>query len=127
MAGYADVEALLVGWLAARFPTVRACTELPAALPPQTIQVVRFGGGPGAIPFDLAHVDIDCYAADRAGAHALAASVQAALMYALPGYSTNGSRVLSAECTSGPSWAPYDNTNVRRNTAAYQVRTANPI
>jgi hypothetical protein len=124
---YGDVEAIAVPWLAARFTDARACTELPATLPAKTIQVVRFGGSRPELPYDLANVDVDCYAGDRAAAHLLAERVAHALMYDLPGYRVGGTTVLSVECLNGPSWAPYDNTSVRRMTAAYQFRTHNLI
>lgn len=126
MAGYGDIEKILTGWLASHL-TVRTCTELPATLPAEIVQVVRFGGGRPSIPFDDAHVDVDCYAADRSSAHDLAERVAQALMHDLPGFTSGQVTALSAECLSGPSWAPYDNTSVRRYTAAYLVRTHNPI
>ena len=124
---YVDVEKGLIDWLAAHFPSARVCAELPAELPAQTIQVVRFGGGRPSVPFDEANVDIDCYAATREQARVLAEQVCSAVMYVLPGYKANGAIYLSADCFSAPSWAPYDNTNVRRMTAAYRLRTHNPI
>lgn len=124
---YVDVEKVLIGWLADRFPAARVCAELPADLPEFTIQVVRFGGGRPSVPFDDANVDIDCFAPTRIQARALAEQVCHALMYSLPGYAADGAKFLSAECFSAPSWAPWDNTTVRRMTAAFQIRTHNPI
>lgn len=127
MGQYVDVEKTLVVWLATRFPSARSCTELPATLPPLVVQIQRFGGGRPEIPFDEATVDVDCYAPDRATARDFAEQVAHALMYELPGLKADGAIVLSAECLTAPSWAPYDNTNVRRITAAYLIRTHNPI
>lgn len=124
---YGDVEQITVAWLASRILDARTCTELPAILPAKTIQVVRFGGGRPGIPFDLANVDVDCYAADRATSKGLAERVAHALMFDLPGFTAGGTTVVSVECLSAPSWAPYDNTTVRRMTAAYQFRTHNPV
>jgi hypothetical protein len=125
---YGDIEALLIDWLTPRFTGSRVCAELPATLPDSTIQVVRFGGGRPSVPFDLANVDIDCYGITRAAAHDLAEQVAHGLMFDLPGYwATDGTGVIGVACLSAPNWAPYDNTNVRRMTAAYQIRTHNPI
>ena len=124
---YVDVEKALIGWLAVRFPTSRVCAELPADLPPLTIQVQRFSGGRPTVPFDIANIDVDCYAPDRVQVRELAEQVCHALMYALPRYVADGAIFLSADCFSAPSWAPYDNTSVRRMTAAYSIRTHNPI
>jgi hypothetical protein len=124
---YVDVEKVLIGWLSDRFPAARVCAELPADLPEQTIQVVRLGGGRPAVPFDDANVDIDCYAGNRMAARDLAEQVSHALMYELPGHVADGAIFLAADCFSAPSWAPYDNTTVRRMTAAYRIRTHNPI
>lgn len=127
MGQYLDVEKTLVNWLATRFPSARSCTELPATLPAQVVQVVRFGGGRPTVPFDEATVDVDCYAVDRVSARNFAEDVSHALTFELPGLAVDGAIVLSAECLTAPSWAPYDNTNVRRMTAAYLIRTHNPI
>jgi hypothetical protein len=124
---YGDIEALLVDWLTPRFTSSRLCTELPATLPESTIQVVRFGGGRPMVPFDLPSVDVDCYGQTRSAARGVAEQVAHALVFDLPGFVWAGVRVISVECVSGPSWAPYDNTNVRRLSAAYQIRTHNPI
>ena len=124
---YVDVEKVLIGWLAEHFPDSRVCAELPNTLPARTIQVVRFGGGRPSVPFDEANVDIDSYAATRVEARTLAERVSDALMYELPGHSEDGAIFVAAECFSAPSWIPYDNTTVRRFTAAYRIRTHNPI
>lgn len=126
MGTYGDIELLLTDWLASQL-SVRTCTELPATLTGDIVQVVRFGGTRPNIPFDLAHVDVDAFSATRASSRNLAERVCTALMYSLPGYSASGVRFLSAEPISAPSWAPYDNTSVRRSTAAYLIRTHNPI
>lgn len=124
---YVDVEKALIGWLADRFPNARVCAELPADLPELTIQVVRFGGGRPQIPFDEANVDIDVYGPNRVQARALAEQVSHAVMYSLPRYVADGAIFVAADCFSAPSWAPYDNTDVRRMTSTYRIRTHNPI
>jgi hypothetical protein len=127
--GYGDIEAILIGWLAARYTDCRVCTELPAELPAKTIQVVRIGGAPeNVIPFELPRVDVDVYAGDRAIARQLAAGLQWDLTFKLPGYTAgDGTRVVAVRCETGPAWAPYDNTAVRRMTATYEFRTHNPL
>ena len=125
---YGDIEQILVAWLAARFIDARVCTELPATLPSKTIQAVRFGGPRRSVPFDQPLVDIDCYGVDRSSAKRLAEDVSHALLFDLPGFRAgDGTLVVSVECLSAPSWAPYDNTTVRRMTAAYQFRTHNLV
>ncbi len=124
--GYADVEAVLVGWLGSELG-VRVVTELPAILPAEIIRVSRFGGGRAEFPFDVASVDVDTFAATRRAAIQLGERVAFALMYDLPGLVSGGAIVLAAECVSAPSWAPYDNTNVRRSIASYRIRTHNPL
>jgi hypothetical protein len=124
---YGDIEQIVVSWLASRFTDTRTCTELPATLPARTVQVVRYGGGRPELPVDLADVDVDCYAADRAAARLLAERVAHALIFDLPGHRFGTTTVTAAECLTAPSWAPYDNTTVRRMTAAFQFRTYNSI
>lgn len=127
MANYLDVEKVLITWLAQRFPSVRLCAELPNTLAGDTVQVVQFGGAADDIPFAEASVDIDAYALTRQQAKTLAQDVQHAVMYELPGLKADGGVVLSAANITAPSWAPYDNTTVRRMTSSYRIRTHNPI
>lgn len=124
---YADVELDLIGWLVPQFSGSRLCSELPNSLVGDTIQVVQFGGPTDDIPFAEFNVDIDVYSLTRARSRQLAREVQQAVMYALPGTKIAGSIYLSASTISAPSWAPYDNTSVRRTTATYRIRTHNPI
>ena len=71
---------------------------------------------------------VDCYGVDRSSAKRLAEDVSHALLFDLPGFRAgDGTLVVSVECLSAPSWAPYDNTTVRRMTAAYQFRTHNLV
>jgi hypothetical protein len=125
-ARYGNVEQLMGRWLEGS-TQIRTVSELPATLPDKVIQVVRFGGGRPEFPFDIANVDVDCYATTRQAANDLAEDVASRLMYDLPGQRLFGVLFVSVECLTAPSWAPYDNTTVRRMTAAYQVRTQNPI
>lgn len=125
---YGDTEALVVGWLIPRYTDSRVCTELPATLPAKTIQITRIGGAPQTFPYELPRIDVDVYCPDRGSASLLARQVKHDLLFDLPGYlADDGTRVVSVRCDSGPFWVPYDNTTVRRMTAAYELRTHNPI
>jgi hypothetical protein len=126
-----DVEQVLVSFLSAQFPSARVVTETPASpefesvLP--IIQVVRVGG-PRRFAIDRPTVVVDCFAAGpssgatgRPAAKALAAQVADALCLSLPGARVAGAVVGHVVEVSGPSWTPWDNTNVRRVTATYQI------
>lgn len=123
---HADVEQLLVGWV----PTVvtaRAVTELPNDLTGQVpvVRIVRVGGPTGLPGFDTPTVVIDCFDVTRPAAKTLALQVQAAVEYQLPRFFNPYGTVLATECVSGPSWLPYDNTNVRRFSATYRMTMHN--
>lgn len=120
---YADVEALLVGWLGAQL-TVRTCTELPAdltgALP--VVQVDRIGGADRDVSLDIATVDVDCYALGRLAAAQLAARARTALLHALPGTTAAGGVVVRVQTLSAPASRPYDTTSaVHRCGGSYQL------
>lgn len=126
----ADVEALLIPWLASTL-TVRAVTDLPADDPPGSflaglpyVQVTRIGGADddNLSSFDAPTVDVDCYAADRESVSALAARVHDALRVTLPGLTLAGATVTKVQTITGPSWRPYDNTSLRRFGATYRIR-----
>jgi hypothetical protein len=59
-------------------------------------------------------VDVECYAATREAANALALQVRAAMRTALIGYTANGATVARVRGNVGPGWRPYTNVNVRR-------------
>lgn len=119
-----DVEALLIGWLRSTLD-VRALTDLPADLADTlpVVQVTRIGGpdDDNNPNFDAPTVAVDCYAADRAGAITLAAAVKAALRGSLPGQTIGTSTVTKVQTVTGPSWRPYDNTELRRFGATYAL------
>lgn len=119
-----DIEAALVTWLTAQLPGTRVCTETPATLTPPTVRVTRVGG-PDIVPgLERATVAVDCFGDTRPSAKDLAAAVRDKLTTNLPVASlTDGTRNGSALAVtiSGPGWAPWDDTNVRRFTAAYDI------
>lgn len=126
-----DVEQLLVAWLTGQLAGVRVLTETPAspafeaALP--IVKVVRVGGA-RRYAVDAPTVVVECFAAGstssqtgRPAAKALALQVAEALYMRLPGTPVAGAAVGHVAEVSGPSWAPWDNTNVRRVVATYQI------
>lgn len=121
---YADIEALLVPWLANQLG-VRVCTDLPANLEAvaPVVQVTRIGGADDTFTLDRAGVDIDCFATARQDAVNLAAQCRDALRFALPGTTVAGTYVARVETLSGPAWRPYDNTAVRRFGGSFQLIT----
>lgn len=110
------VETFLHDWLKARFPAARLCTELPANLADAVplLQVVGIGGTGEAYNFDSPRADIDAFGLTRTLARELALGVHEAVLNELPGVTINGTTALSASSFMYPTWAPYENTNVRR-------------
>ena len=121
--GLASAETLIRDWLAAVFPSARVVTELPANLADvlPVIQVTRFGGSDDFLTLDSANVDIDTFGVSRDAARSLSEQVRSAVRLHLPGYSANGGAVQSVTTISAPRWVPYDNTSLRRFTAAYRI------
>lgn len=120
---FPDIEALLVGWLATRFG-VRVLTSLPANLADilPVIQVTRTGGAETDPRLDRPNVDIDVYATDQPSAAALCEQVRAALRFELPYNGPTPIGVVTSVTTrSGPHWAPYDDTSLRRYIASYSL------
>ena len=121
--GLVSAENLIRDWLAAVFPAARVVTELPANLADvlPVIQVARFGGSDDFLTLDSANVDIDTFGVSRDAARSLSEQVRSAVRLHLPGYSANGGAVQSVTTISAPRWVPYDNTSLRRFTAAYRI------
>ena len=121
----ADAEAVFVAWLEQEFTDARICTETPAnlddALP--CIQVTRIGGGDEEVStFDNPRMDFDCYAATRSAARDLAYAVRASIRNDLPGETIGGAFASRVSSSTGPSWAPHTNTNLRRFVYSAQIR-----
>jgi hypothetical protein len=121
-----DVEQMLVAWLGLQFPGSRFVTEAPAdssfsaAVAGGLVRVQRVGG-PRMYAIDRPTVVIDCFKPDRPAAKALALQVADALYLRLPGVPLPGGVVGHVAEISGPSWVPWDDTNVRRVVATYQI------
>lgn len=118
-----DIEAALVPWLNIA-TSVRCVTELPANLADAVpiIEITRIGGADDVQSIDAATVDVTCYSGNRINARALAYRVQGILRLAA-GSAVTGGVLLRVRTISAPSWQPYDDTNVRRFGATYQVFT----
>lgn len=119
---YLDVERLLVPWLAAHLD-VRVVTDIPADLARvlPVVQLARIGGTDSTPTLDVALMDVDCYTAGRAASFELAERVREALRFALPGQQLAAAYIPKVATALAPAWRPYDNTNVRRVGASYEV------
>jgi hypothetical protein len=119
----ATAELVVRDWLTTAFPTARVVTETPANLEQELpcIQVVRFGGADPLLVLDVANIDIDTYAASRDASRILAEQVRTSLRLHAEGQSVDGAFIAAVTTITAPRWVPYDNTNLRRFTAAYQV------
>lgn len=122
--GSVDVELELMGWLRARLDSgvvVRdeldnnLLNELP------TVQVEVAGGDDDGFRLDRPFVDVNIYAATRADAIALAATVHGLILTQLRG-STTATAVFARTATlSRPAVRPYENTALRRVGATYEI------
>lgn len=117
-----DVEAELNAWLEAQLNVVHV-TDLPADLTDKMPlnQVQRVGGDDDSIRLDRALVDIDSYAADRAAASLLARQTRDKLVVALRGVQTTAAVFGRVSTISAPAWRPYENPNLRRMGATYEI------
>jgi hypothetical protein len=117
-----DVEAELNAWLEGQLGVVHV-TDLPADLDDRLPlnQVQRVGGDDDSIRLDRALVDIDSYAADRAAASLLARRTRDALVVTLRGVQTTAAVFGRVSTISAPAWRPYENPNLRRMGATYEI------
>lgn len=120
--GSVDVEVELVAWFKAKLD-VRALTDLPAALVEALplLQVQRVGGDDDGIRLDRALIDLDAYATTRLGASTLMAEARGALLTQLRGTATETAVFGMIRTVSAPSWRPYENPNLRRFGATYEL------
>jgi hypothetical protein len=122
MGTYPDVEQALAVWLGNTM-AVRSVTETPANLSTTlpVISVDRIGGADPTVSIDEATVDVEVFHTNRILARTLALAAQAAIRYQLPGQTLGGGVVTRTKTISAPHWVPYDDTNLRRFVATYQV------
>jgi hypothetical protein len=120
---YADVEALLVAYLTPLTGIRGVSVDLPADVLARLpfVQVNRVSGGDDYIT-DSATVDVDCFAATRVSASAVARTVHAAMMR-LRHTAVAGVLVDSVETISGPQWINYEDENLQRYVATYLVES----
>lgn len=125
MTEYAEAEAVLQDALAVKFPAAHVCTETPSNLADvlPVIRITRFGGADDEVyTFDTPEVDFDCYAATRAASRLLAHQVRTFVRNELPGVKVGAAFVHRTRSIQGPTWTPYDNTNIRRFTYSAAIR-----
>ena len=123
--GSVDVELQLMKWLRPRLdPGVVVRDELDNSLLDElpTVQVQRIpAGGDDGIRLDRAFIDIDVYAAKRADATALSATIRGLLLSELRGSATTEAVFTRVGTISPPAPRPYDNTSLRRVGATYEI------
>lgn len=111
-----------MAWLKAQL-NVRHLTDLPANLTEvlPINQVQRIGGDDDSIRLDRALVTVDSYAADRAAASLLARRTRDKLVNQLRGVQTAAAVFGRVSTLSAPAWRPYENPNLRRMGATYEI------
>jgi hypothetical protein len=120
--GSVDVEAELVAWLTDRLD-VRTLTDLPANLGEvlPIVQIQRAGGDDDGIRLDRAFIDIDVYAATRQAASTLMSQARSLLLGELRGSTTTVAVFTSARTITAPAWRPYENPDLRRFGASFEI------
>lgn len=116
-----DVEAVLVPYLAERLQ-LRVVTELPEQLD-QLLPVVRLatvGGGDDMFRLAETTLDVDVFGATRLDA-AWWAEVAHQMLRQLDGQQAAGIVFTRVRATVRPRWLEYDNPNLRRWQATYQL------
>lgn len=119
---FPDIEVLLVAYLKAETGE-RALTDLPANLDEilPVIRVTCVDGDDDTFRLDRSAVDIDVYAATRAGAAALSGQVRELLLTDLHGNPQPTGVVTGVRTLTKPRWLPDPNPNLRRFHASYRV------
>lgn len=122
--GSVDVELELITWTQARVASgvvVRdeldnnLLNELP------TVQIEGVGGSDDGFRLDRVLVDVNVYAATRAAAVALAATVHALYLTELRGSATDTAVFGMISTITRPTARPYENVALRRVGATYEV------
>lgn len=123
--GAVDVELEVMKWLRPRLDSdVVVRDELDNNLLDElpTVQVQRIpAGGDDGIRLDRAFVDVDVYAATRAQAIALSATIRGLLLTELRGSATEDAVFSRVGTISPPAIRPYENTALRRVGATYEI------
>lgn len=123
--GSVDVELEVIVWLRARLdPSVVVRDELDNNLSNElpTVQVQRLpAGGDDGIRLDRAFVDVDVYAATRADAISLSATIRGLLLGELRGSTTVAAVFGRVGTISAPGIRDYENTALRRVGATYEI------
>jgi hypothetical protein len=123
--GSVDVELEVIVWLRARLDpdvVVRDETDNNLLNELPTVQVQRIpSGGDDGIRLDRAFIDIDVYAATRAEAIGLSATIRGLLLTELRGTSTEAAVFSRVGTISAPGVRPYENTALRRVGAVYEI------
>lgn len=129
MTTFPGVERLLVAWLTGALG-VRVVTTLPADLTQAVplLQVTRIGGPhDDSVPsLQIPTVDIDAFGTDEGAVSDLLERVDVSLRYHLPGATVLGGRVGKVRTLSGSAWRAWENTDVRRRGASYQLWVKTP-
>jgi hypothetical protein len=117
---FADIEALAVAYLRSALD-VRVSTELPAKLE-ASLPMLRVTRGPGSDDKlnDRPLLDVEAFAADRAGMWSLADRARVAL-HDLAGRKALGRLVDTVETVTTPTFVDYENPAVRRAVATYRL------
>lgn len=122
---FADLESLLITALSAVAGISRVVTRLPAgdlltaALP--VIRVHRYGGADDRVT-DTGHIDLDTFAATYDDASTLARRAHTAML-GFAHTAISGIGVDTVETISAPTWVDYQNPNLSRFVATYEVTT----
>lgn len=118
-----DCESLARTWLDSAFPDAKVSTETDTTLADNLpwIRVTRGGGADQQYVIDFPLIDVDVFHSSRIDARALAEQVRSSLILTLPGRAVGAGNVRFAKTILAPTWAPWDNTSLRRFTATYEL------
>ena len=122
--GSVDIEVELIGWLQTQLgPDVVVRDELDNNLLGElpTVQVERAAGDDDGFRLDRALFDANVYAATRSEAAALSATVRGLLLAQLRGSSATNAVFGMVRTVAAPGWRPYEDLNLRRYGATYEV------
>lgn len=117
-----DIETELVARLKAALGG-RHVTDLPPNLTEvlPLNQIARIGGEDDGIRLNRALVSVDSFGATREAASLLARRTQEELVVNLRGVQTAGAVFGRVATISAPAWRPYENPDLRRMGATYEI------